>query len=361
MFLNETSMLPLNPACSLTQTDESCGQNMAADESWLLDMSESTTCERSQCLCSGNDGTSSQILSRLLPFTGFFFLYGSQKHWFIAIRRTSTLCQGPYKPVLTCAGFLLTGRGSMDLHPPFAVRTCRKKTLSLQCHEWTSTYPTVNDLSCKVFSTCTGITSNVGSCFTNILSPAYQWIPRNKKDFLCLLEFFKTPNSGQFFHLAILSSSFFSSHFCTTFWKAWWYLQPVSAPAVLLGVCGSAWLGRASCAGPSHLAQSDLAPGRLVFLTQGKSMSAFITTSVGMCVRSPFESVHMPSAAPGSLPLHRFKHTKIYWFKKKKRLCMLIVLGDKCRDFVSFSSFPKHFMEAGWGGKSWVKVSHCVF
>lgn len=190
MFLNETSMLPLNPACSLTQTDESCGQNMAEDESWLLDMSESTTCERSQCLCSGNDGTSSQILSRLLPFTGFFFSYMvHKKHWFIAIRRTSTLCQGPYKPVLTCAGFLLTGWGSMDLHPPFAVCTSQKKTLSLQCHKWTSTYPTVNDLSCKVFSTCTGITSNVGSCFTNILSPAYQRIPRNKKDFLCVLEF----------------------------------------------------------------------------------------------------------------------------------------------------------------------------
>lgn len=41
-------------------------------------------------------------------------------------------------------------------------------------------------------------------------------------------------------------------------------------------------------------------------------MSAFITTSAGKCVRSPFESLHMPSAAPGSVLPHRFKHTGIY-------------------------------------------------
>lgn len=130
----------------------------------------------------------------------------------------------------------------------------------------------------------------------------------------------KTPNSGnncqrQFFHLAILSSSSF-------FFLPRIFVPPSEKPG---GICGqlalpqSCWgsvglpgWGRAPCAGPSHLAQSDLAPGRLVFLTQGKSMSAFITTSVGKRVRSPFESVHMPSAAPGSLPLHHFEHTKIY-------------------------------------------------
>lgn len=120
---------------------------------------------------------------------GFLFLYGSQKHWFVAIRRTSTLCQGPYKPVLTCAGFLLTGCGSMDLHPPFAMCTSRKKHCHCSVVNGQAFVRLLMTLSCKVFSTCTGITSNVGSCFTNILSPAYQRIPRNKKDFLCLLEF----------------------------------------------------------------------------------------------------------------------------------------------------------------------------
>lgn len=121
------------------------------------------------------------------------------------------------------------------------------------------------------------------------------------------------------------------------------------------GVCESAWLGSGPLTGPSHLAHSDLAPGMLVFFTQGKSMSDFITISAGKCVRSLFESVHMPSAAPGSVLLHRFKHTGI--------ICILFCVGYFCfmqKDLVSFSiGFSKHLMEAEWGGKSWVKVSHC--
>lgn len=137
-------------------------------------------------------GTMGPVLKYFHAFChslGFFSLYGSQKHWFIAIRRTSTLCQGPYKPVLTCAGFLLTGCGSMDLHPPFAMCTSRKKHCHCSVVNGQAFVRLLMTLSCKVFSTCTGITSNVSSCFTNILSPAYQRIPRNKKDFLCLLEF----------------------------------------------------------------------------------------------------------------------------------------------------------------------------